>query len=305
MEKLGIAVDVDRLEDLRGQFDAAVTAAQQAAWEVLGHEVNLGSPKQLQTVLFDELGMPKTRRTKSGYTTDAEALEGLFAKTEHPFLGHLLAHRDAIRLRQTVDGLLASVTPDRRIHTTYVQTMAATGRLSSIDPNLQNIPIRTELGRQIRSAFIAGDGFENLMSADYSQIEMRLMAHASGDEGLIEAFLLGARLPQRDGIPGLQRPPRGLHTSDAGPDQGHELRACLWPQRVRAVEPAQNFRRGGEGAHGGLLLTHGRCAGLSCGHRVRGPSSRVHLHHARASQVLARPADRATASAAKWRNGPL
>ncbi|MGO1487558.1 MAG: DNA polymerase I [Arachnia sp.] len=191
MEKLGISVDVQRLEDLRSQFDAAVTAAQEAAWEVLGHEVNLGSPKQLQAVLFDELGMPKTRRTKSGYTTDAEALEGLFVKTEHTFLGHLLSHRDSIRLRQTVDGLLAAVQSDGRIHTTYVQTMAATGRLSSIDPNLQNIPIRTSLGRQIRSAFIAGEGFEALMSADYSQIEMRLMAHASGDEGLIEAFRSG------------------------------------------------------------------------------------------------------------------
>lgn len=191
MERIGIAVDIDRLEALRSDFDTAVSAAQGAAWDVLGHEVNLGSPKQLQAVLFDELEMPKTRRTKSGYTTDAEALEGLFAKTEHPFLGHLLAHRDSIRLRQTVDGLLAAVQPDGRIHTTYVQTIAATGRLSSTDPNLQNIPIRTSLGRQIRSAFIAGEGFETLMSADYSQIEMRLMAHASGDEGLIEAFRSG------------------------------------------------------------------------------------------------------------------
>ncbi len=191
MERVGIAVDIDRLEALRSDFDTAVSAAQTAAWDVLGHEVNLGSPKQLQAVLFDELQMPKTRRTKSGYTTDAEALEGLFEKTEHPFLGHLLAHRDSIRLRQTVDGLLTAVEPDGRIHTTYVQTIAATGRLSSTDPNLQNIPIRTSLGRQIRSAFIAGEAFDSLMSADYSQIEMRLMAHASGDAGLIEAFRSG------------------------------------------------------------------------------------------------------------------
>ena len=191
MERVGVAVDTDRLRALRDEFDAAVGAAQQAAFDVLGHEVNLGSPKQLQTVLFDDLGMPKTRRTKSGYTTDAEALESLFAKTEHPFLGHLLAHRDQIRLRQTVDGLLAAIGDDGRIHTTYVQTIAATGRLSSTDPNLQNIPIRTSMGRQIRSAFVPGAGFESLMSADYSQIEMRLMAHASGDEGLIEAFTSG------------------------------------------------------------------------------------------------------------------
>lgn len=191
MEKLGVAVDRGRLESLRSQFDDSVTQAERSAWDVLGHEVNLGSPKQLQAVLFDELDMPKTRRTKSGYTTDAEALEGLFEKTEHPFLGHLLAHRDAIRLRQTVDGLLSSIQPDGRIHTTYVQTIAATGRLSSVDPNLQNIPVRTLLGRQIRSAFIAGDGYSALMSADYSQIEMRLMAHASGDEGLVAAFRSG------------------------------------------------------------------------------------------------------------------
>ncbi|WP_226997137.1 DNA polymerase I [Tessaracoccus aquimaris] len=191
MERVGVAVDVERLERLRDDFDTAVAAAQQAAYDVLGHVVNLGSPKQLQAVLFDELEMPKTRKTKSGYTTDAEALESLFAKTAHPFLEHLLAHRDAIRLRQTVDGLLAAVAPDGRVHTTYVQTIAATGRLSSTDPNLQNIPIRTSVGRQIRSAFVPGEGYESLMSADYSQIEMRIMAHASGDEGLIDAFASG------------------------------------------------------------------------------------------------------------------
>ncbi|MBB1508922.1 DNA polymerase I [Tessaracoccus sp. MC1756] len=191
MEKLGIAVDVDRLHTLRDEFDRAVQDAQQAAFDVLGHEVNLGSPTQLQGVLFDELGMPKTKRTKSGYTTNAEALEQLFEKTEHPFLGHLLAHRDRIRLRQTVDGLLATVRPDGRIHTSYMQAIAATGRLSSTDPNLQNIPIRTSVGRQIRAAFVPGDGYESLMSADYSQIEMRIMAHGSKDPGLIEAFESG------------------------------------------------------------------------------------------------------------------
>ncbi|GAB3822220.1 DNA polymerase I [Tessaracoccus terricola] len=190
-ERTGVAVDVERLESLRAEFDSAVAQAQAAAFDVLGHEVNLGSPKQLQTVLFEELGMPKTRKTKSGYTTDADALEGLFAKTEHPFLGHLLEHRDRIRLRQTVDGLLAAVQPDGRIHTNYVQTIAATGRLSSTDPNLQNIPIRTALGRKIRSAFVPGSGYESLMTADYSQIEMRIMAHLSEDEGLGDAFRSG------------------------------------------------------------------------------------------------------------------
>ncbi|MGA4669725.1 DNA polymerase I [Propionibacteriaceae bacterium Y1923] len=191
MEQVGVALDVDLLERLRAEFDAQVGQAEQDAYAVIGHTINLGSPKQLQTVLFDELDMPKTRRTKSGYTTDADALEGLYAKTEHPFLAHLLAHRDWIRLRQTVDGLLKTVADDGRIHTTYSQVTAATGRLSSTDPNLQNIPIRTEAGRRIREAFIVGEGYEVLATADYSQIEMRIMAHASDDDLLIEAFRSG------------------------------------------------------------------------------------------------------------------
>ena len=191
MERVGIAVDVDHLEQLRNDFDARVVAAEQAAYETIGKQINLGSPKQLQTVLFDDLDMPKTRKTKSGWTTDADALEGLYAKTGHPFLEHLLAHRDAIRLRQTVDGLLKSVADDGRVHTTYMQTIAATGRLSSTEPNLQNIPIRTEAGRRIREAFVVGAGHECLMTADYSQIEMRVMAHVSADQGLIQAFRSG------------------------------------------------------------------------------------------------------------------
>ncbi|NYI72118.1 DNA polymerase-1 [Naumannella cuiyingiana] len=191
MEKAGIAVDTDYLAGLESEFDAAVRDAAQRAYDVLGKEVNLGSPKQLQVVLFDELGMPKTKRTRTGWTTDADALQQLFAKTEHPFLAHLLAHRDAIRLRQTVEGLLKAVTDDGRIHTTYLQTIAATGRLSSTEPNLQNIPIRTDEGRRIRRAFVVGDGFDSLLTADYSQIEMRIMAHASEDADLIEAFRSG------------------------------------------------------------------------------------------------------------------
>ena len=191
MERTGIAVDADALDALWSDFDAGVQQAASEAYGVLGRQVNLGSPKQLQTVLFDELGMPKTRRTRTGYTTDADALEQLYAKTEHPFLAHLLRHRDQIRLRQTVEGLQKSIADDGRIHTTYSQTVAATGRLSSTDPNLQNIPIRTEAGRRIREAFVVGAGFESLMSADYSQIEMRIMAHASEDTALIEAFTSG------------------------------------------------------------------------------------------------------------------
>lgn len=190
-ERDGIQIAREVLDELRASFDAAVVEAQRQAWDVLGHQVNLGSPKQLQGVLFDELAMPKTKRTKSGYTTNAEALEALYAKTSHPFLKHLLAHRDAIKLRQTVEGLLTAIQPDGRIHTTYLQTIAATGRLSSADPNLQNIPVRTTLGRKIRDAFIPGPGFTALMTADYSQIEMRIMAHLSGDDKVIEAFTSG------------------------------------------------------------------------------------------------------------------
>ncbi|WP_210651286.1 DNA polymerase I [Nocardioides sp. SYSU D00065] len=191
MEQVGIGVDLDHLERLESEFGDQVRQAAQDAYDVIGKEINLGSPKQLQVVLFDELDMPKTKRTKTGYTTDADALQALYEKTEHPFLQHLLRHRDVIRLRQTVEGLLKTVAPDGRIHTTYNQIIAATGRLSSTDPNLQNIPIRTEAGRRIREGFVVGDGNEALMTADYSQVEMRIMAHLSEDSLLIEAFRSG------------------------------------------------------------------------------------------------------------------
>ncbi|SNY89751.1 DNA polymerase I [Nocardia amikacinitolerans] len=194
LEDAGIAVDVPQLETLQRQFADKVSEAAEAAYGVIGKQINLGSPKQLQVVLFDELDMPKTKRTKTGYTTDADALESLFEKTQHPFLEHLLAHRDATRLKVTVDGLLKSVAEDGRIHTTFNQTIAATGRLSSTEPNLQNIPIRTDTGRMIRDTFVVGAGYAELMTADYSQIEMRIMAHLSGDEGLIEAFNSGEDL---------------------------------------------------------------------------------------------------------------
>ena len=194
MEAIGIAVDQDKLDTLQREFGGQIRDAAEAAYSVIGKQINLGSPKQLQVVLFDELGMPKTKKTKTGYTTDADALQSLFDKTGHPFLEHLLAHRDATRLKVTVDGLLKSTADDGRIHTTFNQTIAATGRLSSTEPNLQNIPIRTEAGRRIRDAFIVGQGYSELMTADYSQIEMRIMAHLSRDEGLIEAFRTGEDL---------------------------------------------------------------------------------------------------------------
>jgi DNA polymerase-1 len=195
MERAGIAVDEDALTSLEADFAAQVWDAQEEAWDAIGRrDVNLGSPKQLQEVLFDQLGLPKTKRTKTGYTTDADALTELYAREPHPFLEALLRHRDAARLRVTVEGLLKSIAEDGRIHTTYLQTIAATGRLSSTDPNLQNVPIRTEEGRRIREMFVVGTGYDMLMSVDYSQIEMRVMAHLSGDDGLIEAFRSGEDL---------------------------------------------------------------------------------------------------------------
>ena len=195
MESVGIAVDLGMLGELQSQFGDQIRDAAEAAYAVIGKQINLGSPKQLQVVLFDELGMPKTKRTKTGYTTDADALQSLFDKTGHPFLQHLLTHRDVTRLKVTVDGLLQAVGADGRIHTTFNQTIAATGRLSSTEPNLQNIPIRTDAGRKIRDAFVVGKGdYTELMTADYSQIEMRIMAHLSRDEGLIEAFNTGEDL---------------------------------------------------------------------------------------------------------------
>jgi len=194
LEAVGIGVDTEHFSDLEREFAQRVRDAAESAYEVIGEQVNLGSPKQLQTILFDKLDMPKTKKTKTGYTTDADALASLYEKTEHPFLKFLLEHRDATRLKVTVDGLLKSVADDGRIHTTFNQTVAATGRLSSTDPNLQNIPVRTDAGRQIRGGFVVAPEFDSLMTADYSQIEMRIMAHLSEDEGLIEAFRSGEDL---------------------------------------------------------------------------------------------------------------
>lgn len=194
MENTGIAIDTERLDELIDDFTKTIDAATKEAYDSIGHEVNLSSPKQLQGVLFDELDLPKTKKIKTGYTTDADSLQDLLVKTQHPFLVALMAYRDATKLRQTVEGLRKTVADDGRIHTTYAQTVAATGRLSSLNPNLQNIPIRSEEGRRIRDVFVVGEGYETLLTADYSQIEMRIMAHLSGDEGLIQAYRDGEDL---------------------------------------------------------------------------------------------------------------
>ncbi|WP_223690608.1 DNA polymerase I [Leifsonia poae] len=194
MELAGVSVDSEVLARLRGELTDKANDYAARAYAEIGHEVNLGSPKQLQQVLFEELQMPKTRATKTGFSTDAASLADLQEKSPHPFLGLLLQHRDATKLKQIVETLERSVESDGRIHTTYDQTGTSTGRISSNDPNLQNIPVRTEEGREIRSAIRSGAEFETLLTADYSQIEMRIMAHLSEDPGLIEAFNAGEDL---------------------------------------------------------------------------------------------------------------
>ncbi|MGF0172320.1 DNA polymerase I [Streptomyces sp. Marseille-Q5077] len=194
MERHGIAADRAHLEAMEQMFAGAVQQAVKEAHAAAGHEFNLGSPKQLQEVLFGELALPKTKKTKTGYTTDADALAWLAGQTDNELPVIMLRHREQAKLRVTVEGLIKTIAADGRIHTTFNQTVAATGRLSSTDPNLQNIPVRTDEGRAIRRGFVVGEGFESLMTADYSQIELRVMAHLSEDEGLIEAFTSGEDL---------------------------------------------------------------------------------------------------------------
>ena len=195
METTGITVNPGILERLNRELgETAADLATRAYAEIGGREINLGSPKQLQQVLFEDLQMPKTRSNKTGYSTDAASLTDLQEQNPHPFLDLLLQHRDATKLRQIVDTLERSIAGDHRVHTRYDQTGTSTGRISSTDPNLQNIPVRTSVGREIRTAFQSGPGFVTLLTADYSQIEMRIMAHLSGDVGLIEAFNSGEDL---------------------------------------------------------------------------------------------------------------
>lgn len=194
MERYGVEIDKKNLKSQGEDLQKEVAKQSQIAFEAAGHEFNVASPKQLQVVLFDELKLPKTKKIKSGYTTDAESLQWLFAETKHPVLEALLRIREASKLQSVVDGLLSEIANDGRIHTHFQQTVAATGRLSSTAPNLQNIPIRTEAGKKIRDGFIAGKGFDGILTADYSQIEMRILAHLAEDSKLLEAFASGEDL---------------------------------------------------------------------------------------------------------------
>ena len=277
METAGIAVDLEQLSELQSEFANQIRDAAEAAYAVIGKQINLGSPKQLQVVLFDELEMPKTKRTKTGYTTDADALQSLFDKTGHPFLQHLLAHRDATRLKVTVDGLLNSVASDGRIHTTFNQTIAATGRLSSTEPNLQNIPIRTDAGRRIRDAFVVGKGYDELMTADYSQIEMRIMAHLSQDEGLIEAFRTGEDLHSFVASRAFSVPIDEVTAELRRRVKAMSYGLAYGLSRVRSGGAAEDLHRGSQGADGAVLRPVRRGARLSARCRRPGPQGRLHV----------------------------
>ena len=194
METAGITLDVKTLDKMIQDLDTEIAQIAADCYKIIGKEINLASPKQLQTVLFEDLGMKGTSKVKTGFSTNAEALTTLFEQTAHPFLEKLLQHRELTKIRQIVETIIKSVAADGRIHTSYVQTGTSTGRLSSENPNLQNIPIRSERGRKIRDSFVVGSGYDQILTADYSQIEMRILAHLSGDSGLIEAFKSGEDL---------------------------------------------------------------------------------------------------------------
>ncbi len=287
METAGIAVDLGLLSELQSEFAAQIRDAAEAAYAVIGKQINLGSPKQLQVVLFDELEMPKTKRTKTGYTTDADALQGLFDKTGHPFLQHLLAHRDATRLKVTVDGLLNSVASDGRIHTTFNQTIAATGRLSSTEPNLQNIPIRTEAGRRIRDAFIVG---KELRRADDGRLQPDRDAHHGPP---VEGRRADRGIPHRRG-PALVRRVEGLlgadrrgHARAPPTGQGDVLRAGVRTQCLRPRGPVEDLHRGSQGADGAVLRPFRRGARLPARGRRPGPQGRLHVDGAGSSALPA------------------
>jgi DNA polymerase-1 len=223
MERRGIAVDGKKLASLLDYFESEVAAQTSIAHDSVGHEFNVASPKQLQVVLFDELGLPKTKKIKTGYTTDAEALSWLFEKSGHPVLGALLRIRETKKLATTIEGLIAEIGADGRIHTHFAQTVTATGRLSSVGPNLQNIPVRTEEGRKIRDCFISGKSFDLLLTADYSQIEMRIMAHLSDDEHLLAAFSSGEDLHAT-----VAAEVFGVSASEVDPEMRRQIKAMSY-----------------------------------------------------------------------------
>jgi DNA polymerase-1 len=209
MEAVGVALDLEALGLLDREFAAEISRLEAEIYRDVGHEFNLGSPKQLEQILFFELNLPKGKRTKTGYSTDASVLEEL--RPAHPMIDKLLEWRIYTKLRSTyVEALPSLMASDGRLHTTFHQAVAATGRLSSSDPNLQNIPIRTTLGRRIRRAFVAGAPDVTLLAADYSQIELRILAHVSGDEHLKDAFARQADIHRETAARVLHKEPEDI-----------------------------------------------------------------------------------------------
>jgi DNA polymerase-1 len=210
MEAAGVAIDRGTLAGLADTFGEAIDRLAEDIYAAVGHEFNLGSPKQLEQVLFYELDLPRGRRTKTGFSTNAQVLEEL--REAHPAIPMLLDWRAYTKLRSTyVEALPALLDPRTgRLHTTFQQAVASTGRLSSVDPNLQNIPIRTELGRRIRGAFVAGREDLVLLAADYSQIELRILAHVSGDVHLREAFERHADIHRETAARVLKKPAEAI-----------------------------------------------------------------------------------------------
>lgn len=248
MELLGIAVDLHLLRELEAEFGAVMDAAAAEAQTISGSTFNLASPKQLQEILFVERGLPKTKKIKTGYTTDAEALLNLFANTQDPVVAQILRWREVSKLRQTVNTLIPLVDSENRIHTTLSQTVAATGRLSSQEPNLQNIPVRTAEGRKIRSAFVSGNEYAGLMTADYSQIEMRIMAHLSNDAGLIDAFNSGEDLHTT-----MASSVFGVAAEEVDPDMR---------RRIKAMSYGLAYGLGAFGLSQQLGISNGEASGL-------------------------------------------
>ena len=293
LETAGVAVDREALAELEAEFAAQVKQAAQDAYGVIGKEINLGSPKQLQVVLFDELNMPKTKRTKTGYTTDADALQTLFEQTEHPFLSHLLVHRDATRLKVTVEGLLKSIADDGRIHTTYSQTIAATGRLSSTEPNLQNVPDPHGGGaadpRHVRRR---PDSTARVRRADDGRLQPDRDADHGAPVGRRRAdrgVPQPPRLPRRDRRARVRGRRRRGRARAPRQDQGDELRARVRAVGVRAVQPAADLHRGGPRADGRLLPDLRRRARLPRRRRRPGPQGRLHRDDPRPPPLPARP----------------
>ena len=303
LETAGVAVDREALAELEAEFAAQVKQAAQDAYGVIGKEINLGSPKQLQVVLFDELSMPKTKRTKTGYTTDADALQTLFEQTEHPFLSHLLVHRDATRLKVTVEGLLKSIADDGRIHTTYSQTIAATGRLSSTEPNLQNVPDPHGGGaadpRDVRRRRRVRGADDGRLQPDRDADHGAPVGRRGPDRGVPQP----SRLPRRDRRAGVRGRRRGGRARTPRQDQGDELRPGVRAVGLRAEQPAADLHGGGPRPDGRLLPDLRRCARLPRRRRRPGAEGRLHRDDPRQAPLPAGPDQRTTGSAARWPSG--